>query len=355
MLKPKVSVVVPAFNRAGLIEETIASVIHQTYDNWELIVVDDGSEDGTVEVVRNIASNNTCIKMLQRVDGIKGANRCRNLGLDASTGEYIIFLDSDDVLLPDALEQRVKEILTDEGVDFVVSRSAFFTKQIQDAEVWWNIPDERNDLDRFLVLDTVWQTTGPTWRKDFLQRNNLYFDEALLSSQDWDFHVRALLLNPVYRHIGKTPDNFIRRCSGIQAISTTHSNHEKMHNRLLHYQKLLQLDAIKNNQERLNRLLFSSLLESIRYLQTGHELTDGFCMHFMVKNESTPRAIKKMQRYLWMGNHWLHFHFIFYRIFRKFFFSQFVKEDYYGISKYRTPFTQKDKDALVPQMNLIKA
>lgn len=92
---PKISVVMPAYNIEDYIEETIRSVINQEFQDWELLVVDDGSEDSTLEKVKKLAEKDARIKMILQAH--EGVSTARNKGIDQATGEYISFLDSDDL------------------------------------------------------------------------------------------------------------------------------------------------------------------------------------------------------------------------------------------------------------------
>lgn len=98
--QPLVSIVLPTYNRAGLIGETIQSVIGQTYTHWELIVVDDGSEDDTESVVTGFAHNQIRYTRISHT-GRLGA--VRNCGIKLAKGDYIAFVDSDDLWRPDKL------------------------------------------------------------------------------------------------------------------------------------------------------------------------------------------------------------------------------------------------------------
>ena len=99
---PRVSVVIPSFNRAGMIEEAIGSVLAQTYENFELIVIDDGSTDNTPLVLENYG--NRVLSYRQRNGGVSAA---RNKGIESATGSLIAFLDSDDLWLPEKLACQV--------------------------------------------------------------------------------------------------------------------------------------------------------------------------------------------------------------------------------------------------------
>lgn len=106
---PLVSVIIPIFNRAALIKETLVSVMEQTYENWECIIVDDQSTDNTLEVIKTFIKQDTRFILFTRPDSRrKGAGPCRNYALELSQGELIQFLDSDDLLQSNKLEEQVK-------------------------------------------------------------------------------------------------------------------------------------------------------------------------------------------------------------------------------------------------------
>ncbi|WP_034445474.1 glycosyltransferase family 2 protein [Butyrivibrio sp. AE2032] len=102
-----VSIVVPVYNAAKYIENTIRMVSEQTYKDWELILVDDGSKDGSPEVIEEIIKKQGKRIRLIRKESNVGAAEARNAGIDASSGRYIAFLDADDVWMPDKLEKQI--------------------------------------------------------------------------------------------------------------------------------------------------------------------------------------------------------------------------------------------------------
>jgi glycosyltransferase involved in cell wall biosynthesis len=110
MIKPSlVSIIIPTYNRADLIGETLDSILSQSYQHWECIVVDDGSTDRGLEVVNSYAKIEPRIKIFERPsDRAKGANACRNYGFEKSSGAYIQFLDSDDLLSINKLKSQIE-------------------------------------------------------------------------------------------------------------------------------------------------------------------------------------------------------------------------------------------------------
>lgn len=101
-----VSIIMPAYNAADYISESISSVIEQTYDNWELLVIDDASQDKTVLIVEDWAQQDNRIR-LHPLPTNQGAGFARNIGIKASKGGFICFLDADDLWNPDKLENQL--------------------------------------------------------------------------------------------------------------------------------------------------------------------------------------------------------------------------------------------------------
>jgi len=118
--KPKVSIITASYNYAHLIENAINSVINQTYNNWELIIVDDGSEDNSTEIIRKYTKKYSNIKLYQHNGNVnKGLKETIILGLKYSKGEYIAFLESDDWLENNYLDEKIRVIEQNPDVKFI--------------------------------------------------------------------------------------------------------------------------------------------------------------------------------------------------------------------------------------------
>lgn len=102
-----ISIIVPVYNASAYIRETISMVAAQTYGNWELLLVDDGSEDDSREKIReSMESGDARIRLIEKQQN-EGAARARNTGIEASKGRYVAFLDADDLWMPDKLEKEL--------------------------------------------------------------------------------------------------------------------------------------------------------------------------------------------------------------------------------------------------------
>ncbi|MFT5251348.1 MAG: glycosyltransferase involved in cell wall biosynthesis [Flavobacteriales bacterium] len=107
-MNPLVSIIIPTYNRAHLISDTLNSVLAQTYTNWECIVVDDGSTDTTADVLASFFKKDARFQYHQRpTNRLKGAGTCRNIGFEMSKGSYIQYLDSDDLISENKLQEQI--------------------------------------------------------------------------------------------------------------------------------------------------------------------------------------------------------------------------------------------------------
>lgn len=218
---PKVSVIIPLYNRADLVGETIDSVVGQTYENWELLIVDDGSNDGSYEYVKSRSDNEKRIKPYQRYRMPKGAPTCRNIGLERATGDYIIYLDSDDLLAPHCLQQRISTFRQYSQCDFLVFPVQHFEKKAGDSTEIFFRSFHEDYLTSFL-LKSYWITISPIWKREAL--NSLGgFDESLTCMQDGDLHTRALIEEMTFKVFDNDPaikiDGYFREVDDDTRIS----------------------------------------------------------------------------------------------------------------------------------------
>jgi len=191
-LNPLISIIIPSFNRGGIIAETLASVEAQTYSNWECIIVDDGSTDQSAEVIKTFEKQNDKFKFLARKELPKGANKCRNIGIEQSSGEYLVFLDSDDLFHHENLEKRIACLQNNGNADGVIMKTKFFQKIPGDMEgsVFRSSSDYLTDF----YNHVCWQTQAGMWKRALVEK--AMWDEDLLIWQDWDFGIKLLIQKP---------------------------------------------------------------------------------------------------------------------------------------------------------------
>ncbi|MBZ4041950.1 glycosyltransferase family 2 protein [Flavobacterium hibisci] len=195
-MNPLISIIIPIYNRANLIEETLDSIVAQTYQNWECIIVDDGSTDNTFEIVNNYIKKDSRFQIHNRpIDKLPGGNAARNYGFELSRGEFINWFDSDDIMFPDKIERKVNLILKNE-YDFVVCKGAIFESLPMIEAIPWPLHLEGNVLLNHILGKISFVTNGPLFKKDFLLKNKPLFNEKLTVRQEWEFFNRLLIESP---------------------------------------------------------------------------------------------------------------------------------------------------------------
>lgn len=200
---PRISVIIPAFNRERLILETLKSIADQTFSDFECLVVDDGSSDRTKELVKDFALKDERFSLLCRPNTYaKGAPTCRNIGLSVAKGEFIQFFDSDDLMLPNMLEDKLKFILSSDNLDFVVSKVADMYAEGDISYPEYSI-ESKNAFHEMVESKLRFLTPGPLFNKKFLDGFDKGFDERLPRHQEWEFYCRLLSVNPNFRVMDK--------------------------------------------------------------------------------------------------------------------------------------------------------
>tara|TARA_B110000483_G_scaffold70686_1_gene88253 strand:+ start:3287 stop:4249 length:963 start_codon:yes stop_codon:yes gene_type:complete len=204
-----VSVIIPNYNKSKYVKETILSVLNQDYKDWECIIIDDFSSDNSVSVISNLIKNEKRFHLMKNSSNY-GANFSRNIGLKKSKGDFVMFLDADDILSPNCLSLRLDKLLCENDLDFGVFPIGTFHNNIGDDEFVWNNFSGVH-LDRFLYHDLPWLICSVIWKKEFLD-NFGGFSEDFHRMQDVEFHSRVLIKsNPIYKTFDSlNPDCFYR-------------------------------------------------------------------------------------------------------------------------------------------------
>ncbi len=199
---PSASFIIPTHNRGDLLMQTVASVRAQTVTDFEAIIVDDHSTDDTAERIRPVLAEDERFRFVSVPDGRSGAQAARNVGIEAARGQFVILLDSDDLVAPHCLEQRLAVMQDRPELDFAIFPCECFKTSAGDVGIYWNVPTEKSDLDRFLEGDVPWQTTSPMWRRESIV-SLLPWPENVPVGQDWEFHIRAVARGMKYGCFGE--------------------------------------------------------------------------------------------------------------------------------------------------------
>ncbi|MGL4597043.1 MAG: glycosyltransferase family 2 protein [Bacteroidia bacterium] len=183
-MNPLVSIVIPAYNAAPWIAETIRSVKQQTYQNWELLIINDGSTDDTVSVVESFLTDSRISLINQKNSGV---SHTRNAGIEKARGQYIALLDADDWWMHENLEKKVR-LLNRPEIDFVFSDMKRFYQETQTFSAHEMGSDE-NMFDHLLLWDREVIPTIPSniLVKKHCFESGLLFDPQFSTAADQDF------------------------------------------------------------------------------------------------------------------------------------------------------------------------
>jgi len=185
---PAVSIIMPAYNVEPYVGEAIRSALAQTYTDFELIVVDDGSKDGTADVVRRRAREDPRIHLVQHANrGLAGA---RNSALRAARGAFIALLDSDDLWEPDFLAEQMAILEARPDVD-IVTGNGWCLGGAQHGQLARPYPDSRPAPDLASIIGDEWSVFIMSVFRRRVYTTIGPFDEDMRSNEDYDFWLRA--------------------------------------------------------------------------------------------------------------------------------------------------------------------
>lgn len=197
LIKPLVSIIIPTYNRAHLLGETLKSVIEQSYTNWECLIIDDGSTDDTETLVLSYLKSDARFKYFKRPDNyLSGGNGARNYGLSLAKGTYINWLDSDDLFDAKKIEFQLEALKTNQA-KVNVCLGEFFNNVLGDCggQLWSKHEEAPNEVfDALITQKMRWPSGAVLWHKDVLKEN--CWEASLRGAQEWLFHIKqALILN----------------------------------------------------------------------------------------------------------------------------------------------------------------
>ena len=289
-----VSIIIPSYNKENYIEQAINSVLSQTIADWELIIVDDFSTDGTMEVLKKFEHQNNVHIFYNEIN--KGANYCRNFGFSKSTKPYIIFFDADDILEKNCLENRVKLMGENPSLDFAVFTMGIFNKKIGDNNYKW-FPETKNPLIDFLQHKLPWQTMQPIYKKETLSKTS-GFDEIFQRFQDVEFHTRILLnSNLNYKLINATPDCFLRIDASRNNLGSFQLQENLVDSSLKYTKKFSGMVNVSQK-----KYLFGTLYQTYMQLMFAHKNKELSKIEFdtlenKILNAFDPSEFSKLKRF----------------------------------------------------------
>ncbi|WP_298903220.1 glycosyltransferase family 2 protein [uncultured Psychroserpens sp.] len=299
-----VSIIIPTYNRAHLIEDTLNSIGSQSYVNWECIVVDDGSTDHTEQLLNTYIEKDRRFKFYKRPETKpKGANACRNFGFEMSKGDYINWFDSDDIMEPNKLEVQVDLLQHDAEIPYCICQTKWIDKTsgeflgLRAKQISSN-----RRFEDYTLYNIFWSILAPLWRRSFIEENQLSFDETLHQSQEFDFHIKALAINSNYkaiddalvsmfRHENNMSNNIYASDSKIESNlkvkdkiinNYMHKLSSKGRLKFLEMQTLMFKDLLKEQKFKFAKQIMSKLFKTIKYVDVSVMKKMVFCSQMLL-------------------------------------------------------------------------
>ena len=284
-----VSIVVPCFNAVGFISDALTSIRQQSFTDWECLIVDDCSTDGSAAVIAEIAAQDPRIKPYTLTVN-SGASVARNIALDAAQGKWLTFLDADDVYEPSRLtrlvtlaEERSADMAFD---DQAISNFPSITQK--DRAFYWIDRDIISfDADKFFVFSAKFGRSlnpgymKPLFKRSFMVQHRLRYDPQFRSGQDFLLYANAFAYKP--RCFASAHAGYIyRRRKGSLSRS---ANHLRNH-------ALLSDEIIARHRERLSRTAFEALQRRKSYYLGMADLHD---LLLILKGHQSIATLKTFQ------------------------------------------------------------
>lgn len=302
---PLVSIIIPTFNRAHLIGETLDSVLTQTYQNWECIVVDDGSTDKTKEIVQEYSKKDSHFRYFQRpLQMPKGANACRNYGFEQSRGEYIQWFDSDDFMHPEKLNIKMGYALSENAdiiVDTHTTQSIIILSKKPKVEIF-----ESSDFYVDFILGKK-----PVITNDVMVRRSvigkLRYDENLHKAQEYEFYTRLFQQNLKYCFVD-LPLSFYRESKDSISKNTSKGNSAQVES-LIYLSELIKKRHSNNiliveKAERQGRKTYKSLVKKkkiglivkhFQFFSDSHKKNSFVFLLFLIYNLITGKGFDRIK------------------------------------------------------------
>lgn len=273
----KVSVVIPTHNRADLLPRAINSVLAQTEQDFEVIVVSDGSTDDTEKVVKEIQNKDNRVQFEHYSPG-KGGNFARNEGIRLSQGVYVAFLDDDDEWVPNKLEKQLA--LMEQNSKMVLCYTGVHVIYVNEKIEYSFLPKHEGDLSRVILLDNcIGSTSTPMVRKSVFEESGV-FDNDLAALQDFDLWIRITQ----YGEVGVVKEELInyynyRGTKQVSAVTAKYENafayinnkykdlfaqmtESEKTTKLVNEYILLGNKAMRNNEKKKARSYYKKVLKS---------------------------------------------------------------------------------------------
>lgn len=264
-MNPILSIIIPCYNSSRYITEMLACIQKQSLVNWELLLVDDGSNDDTLHIAKRYADVDGRVKIFKQCREPKGSVTCRNIGFDNSIGKYIIHFDSDDLISPTCFEKRVEFMERNPDIDYASFPAKSFVDSqklpsFSDENKTWGCGNDGEDmLMRFLKADYPFSVWCNIYRRDSIK--NFRWDENVKIYTDFSFIIPMILAGLKHRYANiNQVDYFYRNSESGQNMCSNFVSSEKCESTIYLIQKTLESIKENPNYQKYKKCFFSFIL-----------------------------------------------------------------------------------------------
>ena len=285
-----VSIIIPTYNVEKYIEELLKCIQEQTYKDYEVLFVDDGSTDNTCKIIQK--SVNSQIRLIQRDRNPKGAQTCRNIGIEKSKGKYLIFVDSDDLISKDFIKQRVEYMESHREIDYATFKAISF-KEENGKKIYGRKrgkQTKKNLLHQFLKYQYPFCLWNNIYKREFCEQ--VKFDERIQIHQDFDYAIRIIFTNAKQAFAKNHKMDYFYRKGHENSITANYFNHHKYDSTKYLLEKTMKEIENLKHFRRYKRFLFHFFLVQYERVMIYNPSKKNDFEDFIQQYYSFPYTIK---------------------------------------------------------------
>lgn len=256
------SIIIPVYNKGEYLSSCLECLLNQTYSNFEIICINDGSTDNSLEILERFVQKDNRIKVFSQEN--KGASATRNLGIEKAQGEYLLFCDADDKFKPELCEVVAKNIKKN-PVDVVAFAHEDYVDGKFNSVSFKNLQKLKKDNSLKNQLDLQIYIWEKAFRRDFIIKNEIQFPIGIKNAEDVIFCLKTLFSGATYLYIEEALYCYSREMKG----KSTFTNHNGINNDLEAYKYFIETDIYKNLNKKEKITVTNFFIRgSIKYYKT---------------------------------------------------------------------------------------
>ena len=279
---PEISIIIPNYNTRKYLPRCLDSLTQQTFGNIEVILIDDGSTDGSVEIMKEYAQKDSRIKIIEQINS--GPAKARNKGLENASGKYLMFCDSDDWYEPDMCEMMYTAIEKN-NVDIVCCHNFFdLEESLSDEEKEKRLPRKyfnksgKYSLNQKNILTTDVVLWNKIWRRDLIEKYNIRFPEGHEHDDDAFWYMYSFVSKKIF-FLNKKLYHYFLRAGSIMSTQVNKKPKNRLDRIAISYYifDFLTKNNLYNNNKQIMAHIFRKEVKCARFFFSFSELEEICC------------------------------------------------------------------------------